>query len=102
VLLRRLSRVETHVDNPETMKMREFIAGPQRNSDQHSRLYAVCNHYGGMGGGHDTAKALVQDPFGEADPKAVWDSFDDSSASPSSRDVHAPAGDVLFYERCNP
>ncbi|XP_046407144.1 ubiquitin carboxyl-terminal hydrolase 15-like [Ischnura elegans] len=54
-------------------------------------LFAVCNHYGAMGGGHYTAYAK-----NKLDEK--WHCFDDNSVSYTSKDnVVSPAAYVLFY-----
>ncbi|KAK9477267.1 hypothetical protein V1514DRAFT_334340 [Lipomyces japonicus] len=57
-------------------------------------LFAVDNHYGGLGGGHYTAhvKNFVDDK---------WYYFDDSSVRPveQAQDVVTPAAYMLFYRR---
>ncbi|KAJ1689237.1 hypothetical protein LUZ63_013392 [Rhynchospora breviuscula] len=55
-------------------------------------LYAVSNHYGGLGGGHYSAYAKVEDG---------WYDFDDSRVSSvsSEEDVRTSAAYVLFYRR---
>jgi ubiquitin C-terminal hydrolase len=56
-------------------------------------LFAVSNHYGGMGGGHYTAYAKYRDD-------GTWHYYDDSSCRPSSpNDVQSTAAYVLFYHR---
>eukprot|EP00850_Spirogloea_muscicola_P003312 SM000013S26481 [mRNA] locus=s13:674209:679222:+ [translate_table: standard] len=56
-------------------------------------LYAVSNHYGGMGGGHYTAYAKLPS-------ENKWYNFDDSSVSPvSENDTRTSAAYVLFYRR---
>ncbi|CAN6480466.1 unnamed protein product [Victoria cruziana] len=56
-------------------------------------LYAVSNHYGGMGGGHYTA-------YVKLDEGNRWYSFDDSHVSPVSTDeIETSAAYVLFYRR---
>lgn len=55
-------------------------------------LYAVSNHYGGLGGGHYTAFAQVE---GQG-----WAHFNDSDASPEQpSNVQSPAAYLLFYRR---
>lgn len=55
-------------------------------------LYAISNHYGGMGGGHYTAYAKAKD--------GKWYRFDDSSVSPMDESaVKTSAAYVLFYRR---
>eukprot|EP01017_Pseudomicrothorax_dubius_P040537 TRINITY_DN6355_c0_g2_i4.p1 TRINITY_DN6355_c0_g2~~TRINITY_DN6355_c0_g2_i4.p1 ORF type:complete len:147 (-),score=30.07 TRINITY_DN6355_c0_g2_i4:209-649(-) len=56
-------------------------------------LFAVSNHYGGMGGGHYTAYAMN---FKDK----LWYEFDDSHVSKTSPDnVVTAAAYVLFYRR---
>jgi ubiquitin C-terminal hydrolase len=54
-------------------------------------LYAVSNHYGGLGGGHYTAFAKN----GES-----WYDFNDSSVRPiDSKDIQGNSAYILFYRR---
>ncbi len=54
-------------------------------------LYAISNHFGGLGGGHYTAYAKNN---GE------WHSFDDSRVSRAgNKDIVSSAAYILFYER---
>ncbi|CAN6882492.1 unnamed protein product [Brassica oleracea] len=56
-------------------------------------LYAVSNHYGGMGGGHYTACAKLMD-------ENKWYDFDDSRVSPvDESEIKTSAAYVLFYQR---
>lgn len=56
-------------------------------------LYAVSNHYGGLGGGHYTAYAKN---------KGQWYDFNDSHVSKTSADSICGSGAyLLFYERRN-
>ena len=56
-------------------------------------LYAVSNHFGGMGGGHYTAFCQMPDDQG-------WYDFDDSHVSSvGSGKVQSSAAYVLFYHR---
>ncbi|XP_021757775.1 ubiquitin carboxyl-terminal hydrolase 10-like [Chenopodium quinoa] len=56
-------------------------------------LYAISNHYGGLGGGHYSAYAkLIEED--------KWYHFDDSHVSPvSEADIKTSAAYVLFYRR---
>ena len=55
-------------------------------------LYAVSNHYGGLGGGHYTAYCQM--------PDSTWYTFDDSSVTEMNPEgVKSPAAYVLFYRR---
>ncbi|GAA5889649.1 hypothetical protein JCM6882_007092 [Rhodosporidiobolus microsporus] len=56
-------------------------------------LYAVSNHFGGLGGGHYTAFAKNPD-------NGKWYDFDDSRVTEISPDrVRSPAAYLLFYRR---
>ncbi|WOL08121.1 ubiquitin carboxyl-terminal hydrolase 9 [Canna indica] len=68
----------------------------QRTSASESHiyeLYAVSNHYGGLGGGHYSAYAkLIEEDS--------WYHFDDSHVSPVKEDeIKTSAAYVLFYQR---
>jgi ubiquitin carboxyl-terminal hydrolase 4/11/15 len=54
-------------------------------------LYAVSNHYGGLGGGHYTAYAKNGD---------IWLDFNDSSVREVSREsIQGSSAYMLFYKR---
>ncbi|KAL1213003.1 putative ubiquitin carboxyl-terminal hydrolase 11 [Cardamine amara subsp. amara] len=56
-------------------------------------LYAISNHYGGLGGGHYTAYAKLMD-------ENKWYDFDDSRVSAvNESDIKTSAAYVLFYQR---
>lgn len=56
-------------------------------------LYAVSNHFGGLGGGHYTAYCKLNEDD-------QWFCFDDSSAYPVRKEaVVSEAAYVLFYRR---
>ncbi|XP_010908130.1 ubiquitin carboxyl-terminal hydrolase 9 [Elaeis guineensis] len=56
-------------------------------------LYAISNHYGGLGGGHYTAYAKLID-------EDSWFHFDDSHVSPANEDeIKTSAAYLLFYRR---
>ncbi|CAM8995947.1 unnamed protein product [Rhodiola kirilowii] len=65
-------------------------------SNQHTNvyeLYAISNHYGGLGGGHYTAMAKLIE-------ENKWYHFDDSHVSPiNEADIKTSAAYVLFYRR---
>jgi ubiquitin carboxyl-terminal hydrolase 4/11/15 len=85
---------------PDIINMKDFIAGPQGDHNQHYRLFAVSNHLGSLDGGHYTAYAIVQDPRSRPDPHPRWHWFDDASVSRSSAQAcHTSAAYLLFYER---
>ena len=54
-------------------------------------LYAISNHYGGLGGGHYTAYAKNN---------GRWHSFNDSSVSEVSQgSIKGGGAYILFYQR---
>ncbi|KAG8088141.1 hypothetical protein GUJ93_ZPchr0010g8575 [Zizania palustris] len=56
-------------------------------------LYAVINHYGGMGGGHYSAYAKLVE-------ENSWYHFDDSHVSSvGEEEIRTPSAYVLFYQR---
>ena len=89
-------KLEMMVDYPDEMDMSKYIVGPQKDSPQIYKLYAVSEHMGGLGGGHYIAHAAVQDANGGEQ----WYEFNDSSVSLSSKeDAHSELAYVLFYVR---
>lgn len=63
-------------------------------------LYAVANHYGGMGGGHYTAFARASHPDEQSAHANQWHEFDDSHSDPVAPGrVCTPAAYILFYRR---
>ena len=79
----------------EGLDMQPFVLGPIVDSPVYD-LYAVSNHFGGMGGGHYTAYAKNCE-------KKEWYGFNDSSASRVSGNVEetvvTTSAYVLFYRR---
>ncbi|KAL0485657.1 ubiquitin carboxyl-terminal hydrolase [Acrasis kona] len=91
----RISRdkLETSIDYPIqgldlTNHLQHNLEGnPNRVYD----LFAVSNHYGGLGGGHYTAHAKI-------DSNQKWYKFDDSHVSPVlDQKAKSDSGYVLFY-----
>lgn len=84
---------EGKIDFPSEIDFEQFIKGPIDKTKTKYRLYAVCEHYGSMSGGHYVAHAYV-------DEKKHWYLFNDSSCRTSSEnDAHNEAAYLLFYER---
>lgn len=86
-----------------SQKNTDFVDFPIENLEFNSQiavnvrgkydLYAVCNHYGGLGGGHYTATVLSNDG---------WYDLDDSKVSRLSPDkVVTAAAYILFYKLKN-
>ncbi|XP_068606936.1 ubiquitin carboxyl-terminal hydrolase 43a [Brachionichthys hirsutus] len=63
--------------------------------DYRYELYAVCNHHGGMHGGHYTA-------YCRNSVDGLWYSYDDSSVDfVPEEEVCTRGAYILFYQRCN-
>lgn len=72
------------------VNLKNFIIGPH-NEQKNYDLYAVSQHYGGVGGGHYTACC-------KNDGK--WYDYNDSSVSPTTtKSVVNSAAYMLFYRR---
>ncbi|WCJ34160.1 Ubiquitin carboxyl-terminal hydrolase 8 [Euphorbia peplus] len=89
------NKLETYVDFPtENFDLSNYISYKDGQSSNCYELYAISNHYGGMGGGHYTA--FVDHGHGR------WYEFDDESVSSRSEQrIKASAAYVLFYRRVN-
>ncbi|KAL8227133.1 hypothetical protein R6Q57_016965 [Mikania cordata] len=87
-----MDKLETYVDFPIVdFDLSNYTVHKDCQSSIHYKMYAVSNHYGGMGGGHYTA--FVQ--CGEQ-----WYEFNDSQVFPISEDqIKTSAAYVLFYKR---
>lgn len=88
-------KLDTLVEFPiRGLNMAPYIIDPNP-TDAVYDLIGVCNHYGGLGGGHYTAYAKNKDD-------GCWHYFDDSSVSEASEEsVCSKAAYVLFYIRRN-
>ncbi|KAJ1257328.1 hypothetical protein BS78_K096800 [Paspalum vaginatum] len=89
------NKLDTFVNFPiHDLNMSKYVKQMSRG-DQHPmyELYAVINHYGGLGGGHYSAYAkLVEEDN--------WYHFDDSHVSSVNEDeIRTSAAYVLFYQR---
>ncbi|CAA6655882.1 unnamed protein product [Spirodela intermedia] len=89
------NKLDTFVNFPTSdLDLSQYVMHKSATMRSHVyELYAVINHYGGLGGGHYTAYAKL--------PKENrWYHFDDSHVSPVSGDsVRTAAAYVLFYRR---
>jgi len=85
-------KLDSVVDFPlESLDLGQYVMGPN-NTNMIYDLYAVSNHYGGLGGGHYTAYAKNTDD--------KWYKFDDSHVSPQTeRHIVDSSAYVLFYQR---
>ena len=84
----------SYVEFPiESLNMKKYICGPDKKFSKYD-LFAVSQHYGGMGGGHYTAVCKNID--------GNWYEYDDSYCSlTSAKRVCTSAAYVLFYRRQN-
>ena len=91
-----MTKIDDHIDFPldgldlskHLCRGNPQMAGLSTTYD----LYAVSNHFGGLGGGHYTA-------FGK-NINGDWYNFNDSSARPTNKTgVCSSAAYVLFYRR---
>jgi ubiquitin carboxyl-terminal hydrolase 4/11/15 len=88
-----------NIEFPSVLRMEQFCVGPQRKQMLTYSLFAVCEHSGGLAGGHYTAHAVVAPP--DSDPRmGCWCSFNDAAVKKAKeKSVHSEAAYLLFYER---
>ena len=86
-------KIDQIIDFPvEGLDLSKYLVKPTTTGSQIYDLFAVSEHYGGMGGGHYTAKVKGQDNG--------WYSCDDSSTSSTSpSSTVSTAAYVLFYRK---
>ncbi|GER54592.1 ubiquitin carboxyl-terminal hydrolase [Striga asiatica] len=89
-------KLDTFVNFPiHDFDLTNYVANKNNTQRQIYELYALTNHYGGMGSGHYTAHIKLLD-------ENRWYTFDDSHISPINEDeVKSAAAYVLFYKRVN-
>ncbi|KAL6011281.1 hypothetical protein ACLOJK_001726 [Asimina triloba] len=116
-------KLETYVNFPiHDFDLTKYVAHQNGSQCQLYDLYAVSNHYGGMGSGHYTAHIKSVDPdynlivASKISMTAIaptvnvrrsllldenrWYNFDDTHISPiNEEDVRSAAAYVLFYRR---
>ncbi|OMP07659.1 Peptidase C19, ubiquitin carboxyl-terminal hydrolase 2 [Corchorus olitorius] len=87
-------KLETLVNFPiHDFDLTNYVADKRSSRSQLYELYALTNHFGGMGSGHYTAHIKLLD-------ENRWYNFDDSHISPINEDeVKSAAAYVLFYRR---
>ncbi|KAJ8759951.1 hypothetical protein K2173_010807 [Erythroxylum novogranatense] len=87
-------KLETFVNFPiHDFDLTKYVANKNNTQRQLYELYALTNHYGGMGSGHYTAYIKLLD-------ENRWYNFDDNHISPiNEEEVRSPAAYVLFYRR---
>ncbi|KAG6405437.1 hypothetical protein SASPL_133026 [Salvia splendens] len=89
------NKLDTTVDIPiHNLDVSKYVKSKNASAGSHMyNLYAISNHYGGLGGGHYTAYCKLIDD-------GRWYHFDDSHVSPvSESEIKTAAAYVLFYER---
>ncbi|XP_042520355.1 ubiquitin carboxyl-terminal hydrolase 9-like [Macadamia integrifolia] len=92
------NKLDTLVNFPiHNLDLSKYVKskGPAPQSHVYE-LYAISNHYGGLGGGHYSAYAKLID-------EDRWYHFDDSHVSSVTEDeIKTSAAYVLFYRRVEP
>jgi len=89
------NKLDTFVDFPiHDLDLSRYIRDRSGQMLNHYQLYAVSNHYGGMGGGHYTAYVYN-------DGKKKWYDFDDRCVQGLEKEdsIKTSAAYVLFYRR---
>jgi len=90
----RRHKLDTQVDFPlNDLDLRELVTHWDDGKEPIYDLYAVSNHFGGVGGGHYTAYAKGDD--------GTWCNFDDSRVTSGidESEVVSPAAYCLYYKR---
>jgi len=90
----RRDKIDTFIDFPlKGLDLSEHVMNWKEGEEPVYDLYAVSNHFGGLGGGHYTAFALSDD--------GQWCNFDDSRVTTdvSESDVVSSAAYCLYYRR---
>ena len=84
---RNLEKLTQNVTFPDEMELNQVDGRRMKYA-----LYAVCDHIGGLSGGHYTAHVI-------SDDSSQWAFCDDESTVVSSREkVHSESAYILFYE----
>ncbi|KAL0700339.1 hypothetical protein Bca4012_056461 [Brassica carinata] len=86
-------KIDTFVDFPiHDLDLSKYVKNKEGESYLYE-LYAISNHYGGLGDGHYTAYAKLMD-------ENKWYEFDDSRVSAvDESDIKSSAAYVLYYRR---
>jgi ubiquitin carboxyl-terminal hydrolase 4/11/15 len=87
------NKLDTFVNFPvPNLDLSKYIKNSAPGSHTYE-LYAISNHYGGLGGGHYSAYAKLID-------ENRWYHFDDAHVSPvSEADIKTSAAYLLFYKK---
>ncbi|XP_071919335.1 ubiquitin carboxyl-terminal hydrolase 9-like isoform X3 [Coffea arabica] len=89
------NKLDTFVNFPTcNLDLSNYVKSNEASEGSHVyELYAISNHYGGLGGGHYSAYCKLIDDN-------RWYHFDDAHVSPVSEDeIKTSAAYVLFYRR---
>ena len=89
-------KLQTHIDFPlENLDLSKYIKGYKAAAYQYD-LFGVCNHMGGVMGGHYTAYVK--------NGKGVWHHYNDTVVEPvlDVGRIVSPAAYCLFYRKKNP
>jgi ubiquitin carboxyl-terminal hydrolase 4/11/15 len=85
-------KLESFVDFPHDLDLTGKVKSCDSNTPLVYELYAISNHFGGLGGGHYTAYCKHRD--------GKWYQYDDSHVSEvSSESVKTRSAYVLFYKK---
>lgn len=90
----RREKLDNLIDFPiENLDLMSRVSSNEQHEYLNYELFAVSNHFGGLGGGHYTA-------FAKNQLENSWYDFDDSRVSPISQSsIVTPAAYLLFYQR---
>ncbi|XP_054823916.1 ubiquitin carboxyl-terminal hydrolase 10-like isoform X2 [Prosopis cineraria] len=90
------NKLDTFVNFPiHNLNLTKYVKSNNGQSYVYD-LYAISNHYGGLGGGHYTAYAKLID-------ENRWYHFDDSQVTlVDEAEIKSSAAYVLFYQRVTP
>ncbi|KAF8379919.1 hypothetical protein HHK36_027384 [Tetracentron sinense] len=89
------NKLDTFVNFPiRNLDLRKYVKSKGDAPHSHVyELYAISNHYGGLGGGHYSAYAKLIE-------ENRWYHFDDSHVSPvSEEEIRTSAAYLLFYQK---
>ncbi|KAG6431489.1 hypothetical protein SASPL_109568 [Salvia splendens] len=90
------NKLDTFVNFPiHNLDLSKYVKSKDASEGSHTyELYAISNHYGGLGGGHYSAYCKLTD--------GKWYHFDDAHVSPvNESEIKTSAAYVLFYQRVN-
>lgn len=87
----RLQKLQTHVEFPLKANFASYVCGYKRDTYVYE-AFGVCEHSGGVGGGHYTCKVLGEDE--------KWRNINDTNVSIiEAEKVNTPHAYCIFYRR---